>query len=121
MNFILYTIIFMYLIFLYKYFKNTLTKISINILPKNIEYIKIYFYLKRMNILCFILIFLFNGIKILLLFLNHEIYKLYIEIVLIIIIYTLKYAVFIYFPLIIYSLNNNYFYTDEENIEIIQK
>ena len=120
-NFVQNCAILVCLIILYKYLINIIGKISINLLPKDIQHRKVYYYLQRLILIGFTMLLIFFFIKLLIIFLNNEIYILYIEITSNTIIHGLKYFVFILFSIIIYTLNYKNINNTDENIQIIQK
>ena len=121
-NCIQYILILSCLIFLYKYFKNTLTIISSHLKSNDIRNRKIYYYLQILNNISLILLFCYNIIKMIIIFIHNQYIKVFLEVGLNAINQGLKYFIFILFEIIIYTLHNkNYKGNFDETIGINQK
>ena len=121
-NCIQYIIILSCLIFFYKYFKNTIKIISSNIKVNDIRNIQIYYYLKILNNISLILLFCYNIIKMIIIFIPNQYFKVFLEVGLNTINQGLKYFMFFLFTFIIYTLNHkNYKEYLDETIRINQQ
>ena len=110
-----YTIILSSLLLLYKYFNNTLNIISTHLKSNDIENRKIYYYLKILNKVSIILLVCYINIKMVIIFIYNQYYKVFLEVGLNTINQGLKYFIFIVFEFIIYTMNTtiNKFNVDE--------
>lgn len=121
LNCIQYTIIILFLIILYKYFKKTIMIISSQLISKDSANITIYSYLNKLNKLCLILILCYNIIKFISIFIYSEYYKIFLQIGLNTINQGLKYYIFLLFDVIIYNLSNKvYIINSDESVEIVK-
>ena len=121
-NCIQYILILSSLILLYKYFNNTIKIISSHLKSNDIKNRKIYYYLKILNNTSLILLFCYIIIKIIIIFVHNQYYKVFLEVGLNTINQGLKYFIFILFEIIIYTLNNKIYKINfDETIGINQK
>ena len=121
-NCIQYIIILSCLIFFYKYFKNKIKIISSKIKINDIRNIKIYYYLKILNNISLILLFCYNIIKMIIIFIHNQYLKVFLEVGLNTINQGLKYFMFFLFMFIINILNHKIYIGNlDETIRIYQK
>ena len=117
-----YIIILSSLLLLYKYFNNTINIISSHLRSNDFKSRKIYYYLKILNNISIILLFCYNVVKMVIIFIHNQYYKIFLEVGLNTINQGLKYFIFILFEVIIYTMNTKrYKFNADETIGINQK
>ena len=110
------------IILLYRYLRNITKTIRNNLLPRDIESAYVFYSLRMLNSICFLLMVCYYGLKLIIIY-SPERFQLYINIALEIIKFGLKYSIFVIFGIIIYlfnkNLNINIKNNNEENDKII--
>ena len=81
-KFLQYIVLLRSLLFLYRYFNNTIQLIIKYLVSKDIESKKVFYYLKYTNMIILGFLVVYYLIKIIAIYITHEIYILYIELIL---------------------------------------
>ena len=118
LNIIENIIILCFITVLYRYLGNITKSIRNNLLPRDIKSAKIFYCLKLLNSICFLLIVIYYALKIVIMY-TPQIPKIYMNIALNTVYFTLKYSIFYIFAVIIYILKkdrNKYIYEEDNKI-----
>ena len=93
---------------LYRYLRNITKTIKNNLLPRDIKSAYIFYSLRMLISICFLLMVCYYALK-LIIILTPQIYKIYVNIALYTVNFVFKFYIFVFFAVIIYQFNKNYF------------
>ena len=110
------------LILLCNYIKKAIEIMTGNLISKDTKNHKIYNYLNILDTICLIVLSCYNLTNFIYISIENELYQLYLEIILNAINHSLKYFIYILFAIIIFTLNKNYYRSNnDEIVSILQK